>query len=219
MNIAMRWQLDEPIPEGYRPFFHFVDPAGEIAFQGNFDVDQFQQQQEKTGRPIDMSVTATLPEKIKTGETFEFRCGLYTPGTGNRLTIQGLSDGGARIRLGTLEIIRSGIRWRPLDLSGDAYLARQNMDRKAIDFGFVKTTGGCRLIREENSLLLIPLPGSSTLRSRFELNWDQLPWKLPVPAEVTAIHDDGRTSRPVPARLPLSVTSEPGVFAYRFTAR
>ena len=38
-ELTLDWQVDDSIPDGYRPFVHFVDKAGEIVFQGVSDLN------------------------------------------------------------------------------------------------------------------------------------------------------------------------------------
>lgn len=218
IDLVIQWQADDPVPEGYRPFVHFVDAQGEIAFQAGYDLQQFQQQ--RSGR-ISMPVTASVPEERKAGEKFELRVGLYAPaGGGPRLTLSGADDGERRIRLGTVELTSAADqgtdwRWEPFSVGADPYLARQNPDGQAVDFGPVRRAGGCRLVRDGNSLLLIPLPDSGRAGTRFELRWDRLPWPLANPTHIEALAEDGRSLRRTAVGEAIVIDSEADVFAYR----
>ena len=117
----------------------------------------------------------------------------------------GQDDGERRVRLGTVELTGeagrvAGLRWQPLDGAVDPYMARQNPKSQAVDFGLIATADGCRIVRKDNAVLLIPLPGSGLARSRFELRWDRLPWKLPGPARLQALSADGRVLQESPVR-------------------
>jgi len=219
LELAIQWQADDPVPEGYQPFIHFVDSKLEIAFQATFDAQRFQQQ--RTGR-IEMSATAALPDTLGVGEVLELRVGLYSPTRGGpRLALLGTDDGERRIRLGVVKLTGqadrvTGIRWEPLPAAVDPYLARQNPEGKLVNFGSVRTAGGCRLVRQEKTLLLVPLPDSGSVRSRFELAWERLPWQLPAPTHIESLGEDGRVLRRVSigASGPV-IECEPDVFAYR----
>jgi hypothetical protein len=222
VELAIDWQADDAVPDGYQPFLHFVDAQGEIAFQAAYDVNQFRQQ--RTGR-IAMPATAYLPETQKPGDKLELRVGLYAPvGGGPRLPLLGVDDGERRIRLGTVELTGpanqvTGIRWEPQAPVADPYAARQNPDSKPVDFGPVRTAGGGRLVRQDKSLLLIPLPDSGAVRTRFEIRWERLPWQLPQPTKIDAQAEDGRVLSRVPVGTSgCVIEGEPDVFAYRLLA-
>lgn len=221
LEIVIHWAADDPVPDGYQPFLHFVDTQGEIAFQAVYDGNRFGQQ--RTGQ-IAMPATAYLPDAQKPGAKFELRVGLYSPGSGGpRLALQGTDDGERRIRLGTVELTGqtdqvTGVRWEPLNAVADPHLARQNPDGKPVDFGALRTAGGARLVRQEKSLLLIPLPDSGSVRTRFELRWDRLPWQLAKPSHIEALAEDGRCLRRTAAGETLALECEPEIFAYRFVA-
>lgn len=132
-----------------------------------------------------------------------------------------LVAGGPRIRPSATSVtsadgrkIELVIQWQ----AADPYLARQNPDGKPVDFGPVRTAGGVRLVRQEKSLLLIPLPDSDSVRTRFELHWDGLPWRLPKPTHIEAIAEDGRCLRRTATGGAIAVECEPGVFASRMVA-
>lgn len=106
----------------------------------------------------------------------------------------------------------------PQPLPQYGFLARQNPDSKPVDFGSVRTAGGGRLVRQDKSLRLIPLPDSGSVRTRFELRWDRLPWQLPKPTQVEVVAEDGRCLRRTAVGQTLAVECEPEVFAYRLVA-
>ena len=222
LELALDWQVDDPIPEGYRPFIHFVDTAGEIVFQGSYDLNAVSRQE--TGR-LRLPVTAQVPEARKVGESFELRVGLYPPGrNAPRLAILGADDGELRIRLGTVKIVdqadaETGIQWEPLVQQEDPYLARNNPDAKAVDFGYVVTPSACRLTREGQSLILTPLPDEPATGTSWELRWDQLPWQLPRPTRLVTIAEDGSVLEEKPVGDRILIQHTPGAFAYRLTGQ
>jgi len=166
-----------------------------------------------------------LPEGCKPGEKFELRVGFYHPGAGGpRLAILGTDDGELRIRLGTIELTGeggtvSGVRWTPLADAPDPLLARQNPQATPIDFGPIVTAGGCRLTRQDESLVLTPLPDSGSVGTEYQLRWDRLPWPLPVPTHVQALAEDGHVLKTDPVPEPIAIPCQPEVFAYRFVRR
>ncbi len=220
VELVIQWDAEEAIPAGYQPFVHFVDAAGEIAFQASGDPGALAA---RRGR-MTMAATARLPEPAAEDQQWELRVGLYHPGLGPRLRLQGPDDGQQRIRLGSLH--RAGgateetdLQWEPLAIGPDPLLERQNPDARPIDFGPVVTAGGCRLSPEEGALLLVPLPDSERVSSEYTIRWERLPWDLPQPDTIEVLAKDGRVVRRERVSGPLRVRAAAGVFAYRFVRR
>jgi len=97
-------------------------------------------------------------------------------------------------------------------------MARLNPDGKPIDFGPVVTVGACRLTRDEDVLVVTPLPLDRGPGFTVQLRWDELPWKLPQPAHVEQLAEDGSVADRQPVRRDgdaVVIECEPGVFAYR----
>jgi hypothetical protein len=195
--MALRWRLDDPLPAGFRPFFHFVDPQQDgdgIVFQASGGAAKFSTAER--GVILD-SVRFSLPGDCRPGQSWELRYGFYQPGNGARLALRGAEDGTHRIRLGTIRLEGSlghlKVAWREQPAQGpDPFLARWNPQGKPVDFGCVITSGGCRLTRVENSLLLTPLPQKSGPAFAARLRWDRLPWGLAPPGHVEALDADGK---------------------------
>ena len=220
VQLRILWDAEDAIPEGYRPFVHFVDADGEIAFQATYDHRDLAA---RRGR-LEMSATARLPAPAAKDQRWELRIGLWHPGLGPRLQLQGPDDGQQRIRLGTLHRAaqatdETDLQWQPLQAGPDLLRERQNPDARPIDFGAVVTAGGCRLSPEGDGLLLVPLPDSERVASQYTLRWDQLPWQLPQPDTIEVLCHDGRVVRREEASPPFQVRAAEGVFAYRFVRR
>jgi hypothetical protein len=101
---------------------------------------------------------------------------------------------------------------------GREYLARMNPEGKPIGFGPVTTSGGCRLSREGGQLLVTPLPESPVPTFSVSIRWSELPWKLPTPAKVEAIDEEGKILSTKPVERSgdaITVMCEPSVFQYR----
>jgi hypothetical protein len=96
------------------------------------------------------------------------------------------------------------------------FLDRQNPENEAIPLGAIKTAGGCRLVRDHESVVLIPLPDSGIVRTRYEIEWQQLLWNLPRPQQIIALNDEGKEIRRTRIDGSIVIESEPGVMAYRF---
>jgi hypothetical protein len=213
------WQADDPIPDGYQPFLHLVDSQGDIVFQASYDPAILADQRRGL---IRMQAVANVPETSKPGDQWELRAGFYHPSAGGpRLEIQGLDDGDRRVRLGTVRMTgegqrTEGIRWTEITSGPDPFLARNNPQSQPVDFGAVVTAGGCRLVREGDAVLLIPLPDSGSVETEFTVRWDKLPWKLPRPTHIQAVAEDDRVVHTEQAGEILTVRADREVFAYRF---
>ncbi len=219
IELHIDWHAEDPIPDGYIPFLHLVDDDGEIVFQASYDRSILTKQRRGT---IRMRAVAHVPKGAKPGEQWELRVGLYHPAGGApRLEIQGWDDGDRRIRLGSVRLTGrhpqpDGIEWIATVREPDAFDDRNNPRSLPIDFGAVVTPGGCRLVRDEDSVWLIPLPQSGHVETEYTLRWDRLPWKLPAPTRIEAIGHDDQLLHASKVDGPLRVRAMPEVFAYRF---
>lgn len=96
--------------------------------------------------------------------------------------------------------------------------ARRNPEGKAIDFGSLRTAGGCRLTRDRNTLVLIPLPSTDGPKLTVRLRPAALPWRLGELTHIEAINEKGGASSRRPVRREgdvLIVECQAGVFGYR----
>lgn len=216
--LETTWDAAEPIPGGYRPFLHFVNDEDEIAFQASSGALPWNNA--ATGQ-FTLKATATIPPSARSGDEYELRVGLYNPTAGgNRLLLLGDDDGERRIRLGTLRLATEEndtpqINWTARQSLPDPYLQRNNLSAKPIDFGWLVTAGGCRLTREEDGVLLTPLPdefGNAT----WEVRWNRLPWNLPHPTRVEALSESGEMlwNRAIDGEI--TIDHDVAAFAYRF---
>ena len=223
-ELPIEWRLDDPIPEGYRPFFHFVDPKGArdgIVFQAAADPAAL-----PTGRTGTFTLTAraTLPGDLPAGSVLELRAGLYAPAGGQRLELLGPDDGTRRVRVGVLRLEgeRDGaaaLNWQAIEARPDPLLARHNPEAKEIDFGGVATSGAVRLTPEAGGLLVVPLPmGDGEPEYAVRIVPSKLPWPLPEIDRIEPIAQNGRAGdRRAVMREgdAVVVTCRPGDFAYR----
>ncbi len=217
VQVDLVWEADEPMPNGFRPFVHFVDQENEIVFQASCDPLPWSDGDK--GR-FALKANAQLPGDRESGETFELRVGMYHPTAGGRrLLLMGDDDGEQRIRLGTLRLTGehdadAGIHWTPQKTTHGPYLDRNNLDAKPIDFGWIVTAGGCRLTRRDGDLLLTPLP-EEFADIQWDVRWDRLPWNLPRPTRVEALSESGDVLWEQPLGESLVIKHDPEVFTYR----
>ena len=218
LEMTIDWNAAQPVPAGYRPFLHFVDAEGEIVFQASFD--RKTASEGETPR-LPMIAAAALPADCKPGDEFELRVGFYHPTSGGgRLLLLGDDDGEQRFRLGKLQVEGEGdrvasLKWTRHETPDGTQWERFNMDARPIDFGWVVTAGGCRLTRQNDAVLLTPLPEEYAGGSGWTLRWDRLPWKLPRPNQVTALDESGKEIWARAFDDSSVIPHDPAVFAYR----
>jgi len=176
--ITYAWDVLDPsvAGAGYAPFVHISSDAlkgqgGEnIAFQAEMPFDRALLA--KAGA-FEARGRIAIPADMPAGD-YKIRYGLYRPGSGDRLTIRGLSDGGSRIRGGTLRVAKSGGAFtsgtfipETMDAETDADL---NVAKKMLDFGPVVTDGAFRLLHANRKAWdVVPLPGSNPFRAEIRL--------------------------------------------------
>ena len=219
LRLSLVWQLDVPVPDGYRPFLHLVDNEGEIVFQVHQPPASLLSG--KTGK-IATTAVGSLPEGTSPGDSFELRYGFYRPDGIDRLMMTGPDDGTRRIRAGTVRIegvagSSTGAAWTPHKAPPDLWLARQNPAGKPIDFGPIVTAGGCRLTLDGRAVRITPLPSRRGVKLVVRLKVADLPWQLPELTHIETIDDRGKVTgrRPVAGGAEIVVQCEPGTFAYR----
>lgn len=222
LALDLIWEADVPVPAEHRAFLHFCDSSGEIVFQASQQSDPLREG--TTGR-FSVKATGSIPEDAKPGQEYELVYGIYSPASGGRLRLTGPDVGDQRIRAGHLVVQGegdrvTGVAWRPHAPKADPYRERWNVDARPIDFGGIKTAGGCRLHREGTSLVVTPLPGERAPAFDVEFQWDKWSQGLPAPTRVEALGEDGKAISTEPLSVAggtVKVTCQPGVFAYRLS--
>ena len=180
----------------------------------------------------------------------ELRFGVSRPGDGQRFTLSGRDDGTRRIRAGVTKVSPGSDRsyevtWSALKAgdvqaasakdpapeyfveqqdqfdAAEAWVQRQNIEGKPIDFGAVATADGVRITLIKDGLLLTPLPEGPAEGSVIVLRPAKLPWKLPALRRATTIDAQGRPGEKVPLAPDgnaISVVCPSGSFAVRLSA-
>ncbi|WP_165227259.1 DUF5696 domain-containing protein [Aquisphaera insulae] len=176
------WKVKDPVPRDYHCFVHFFkkgDTGSHILFQQDHAL-AIPSSRWAAGRTIkDGPHEFAIPENIADGE-YTWTIGLFTERDG-RAALDGVQDGDARIRLGTLKVANGGRTLRldretAEDESGGAiYLEHVNAENRIVDFGSVRTDGGV-LLRRQGS------------------RWTA--WVFPRDRAFTLFLDPGRFGRP-----------------------
>lgn len=221
-ELDLTWDADVPVPAGWVPFLHFCDENGEILFQASHKAGSFKQ--ETAGR-FKVTATGSIAEGINAGRECELVYGIYNQTSGQRMRLSGPDIGDHRIRVGHLIVQGegeevTGVRWKPYVPKADPYLARWNLESKPVDFGVVKTAGGCRICEKDDAVIVTPLPGERVPAFDVELKWAEMKLNLPTPTQVQAMDHDGNviSTEPISAADGVvTVKCEPGVFAYRLS--
>ncbi len=141
VSATLRWERTIPATTDWRPFVHFVDESGKIAFQADH---AFATPASQWTGPVTTQFAAKIPETAAVGTKYELRVGVWEPG-GARGGMAGTTDGERRTRLGTVTVTETGFDWIPIEQKTDPYLTRLNMEGKMVDFGRVKTNGAVLL--------------------------------------------------------------------------
>jgi uncharacterized protein DUF5696 len=219
-ELDLTWEADVPVPAGWVPFLHFCDDSGDILFQASHKPGSFQQ--ETAGR-FKVTATGQIPEEIEPDQECELVYGIYNAKSGHRMRLSGPDIGDQRIRVGHLIVQGegeevSGVGWKPYVPKADPYLARWNVEGKAVDFGIIKTAGGCRVHQEGESVLVTPLPGERGPAFDVSIAWEAMRLNVPVPSRVEATDEDGKVLSTEPVSVvdgAVTIKCEPGVFSYR----
>ncbi len=220
VTLPLCWQLDDPVPQGYQPFLHFCDQAGEILFQASHDRSKLTGG--RTGK-VELTASASLPGGLQADAEYELRMGFYRPNNGGRLALIGPDDGEKRIVVGTLRVQADANGPAAVEFVGspaqpDPFLKRWNPQQTPVDFGPVTTVGACRLSPEGDALMITPLPNDGQDAIETCLDWAKLPWKLPEPTHVEVIDESGKAIGREPIHREggqIVLSCQPGVFAYR----
>jgi len=171
-DVAIEWEVFEPLPDYYVPFVHVTHPEathqGErIAIHASMSIDRklFGQPGVHRARSL-----IHIPSTSYGGE-YGFRYGLYARGHGgSRLTIMGQVANG-RVLGGSLFVrIEEG-----KVVSGEYHPqptlpTKRNTDGKLIDFGTITTNGAFRLLHHGKRWTLLPLPGSIPFAAQLRLD-------------------------------------------------
>jgi hypothetical protein len=171
-RITYRWKVDGPVDaaalEGNTIFVHFVEsdaPAGTegIVFQGDHGpAVPFSEWRE--GQTIDDGPhTVTVPADVPAGD-YPILVGIWGPG--GRRTMLGAERGGQRYQAAVVRVAQDGTismaeAAPPADTPNPLaiYDERLNVEKRAIDFGALVTSGAARLVREPGGAVRVyPLP-------------------------------------------------------------
>ncbi len=162
--LTYQWKVDDDLPDDTGNIFvHFVDAKdGSIRFQNDHNLPRSATEWKKGALVKDGPYTIKLPDDLPDGD-YDVRVGLLGR-TGDRLSLQGASDGSSRIRLGTVKVSNRGqdIAFAPETIAPDKgneiYQHRLNASGKVIDFGDVRTNGSVLVQREGDEWVLRALP-------------------------------------------------------------
>lgn len=219
-ELDVEWEMGTSLSERWRPFLHFCDESGDIVFQATHESGDFPHG--ATGQ-FQARAHGRLPAEVTAGQECLLVYGLYDPKTGERLRLPGPGLGDRRIRAGQVTFQGTGedisaLKWYPHVSDPDPLLARRNVEGTPVQFDSLETAGGCRLHREARGLVVTPLPGPGAPAFHVNIDWKDLPWKLPFPSQVSAVGEDGAVLSPTPISATdrvVHLECRPGEFAYQ----
>ena len=223
-KLLCDWEVRGQLPKDLALYRHFDRMEGgesEIVFQGDMTpspTSEWQPGVVTTGADSVIGVPADAEG------SYMVRVGFWAPQEGRRYPAFGPKDGTSRCIVGDLQVTREGdevtdLKFVPHEPSAeDLEEPRYNREGQAIDFGWVTTTGGLRLLKADGETRLISLPDSPTYQ--LTLHCDRVPEAM-LPAKITsveAIDEDGRVAGPVQfdqQGATVTFTVEAGTFGCR----
>lgn len=218
-RVTYRWRVNDTLERDYFCFVHFSqlppEPWDEgIKFQHDHPLPKPTSQWRRGEEVIDGEYTVTVPESVPDGD-YQWTIGLYAPGGGGRVNMEGEVDRHGRVLLGVLQVRDGGrtIRFVPERSTGEdrlaLYSANLNATGKVVDFGAVRTNGSVLLRRRGQGWELIAFPREADFVVDLNIA------RFPMPARVQCVDGDVPSVQPVRAgnwwRLRLS-----GARAYRW---
>jgi len=219
IRVTYGWHVNDVLTARYSCFVHFGKagaPESAILFQQDHAL-AVPTSQWRPGRTVkDGPHDLTIPADLADGE-YAWTIGLFTP-TEGRVSLEGAADGSGRIRLGTLQVSRGGLRITfiperdPGDRRSAIYQEHLNQRGKVVDFGRVRTNGSVLIERAGSQWVARTFP-----RDR-EFTLLLSTARFGRPSEIHCVGDRSRVVAPAPEgtfwRLPVSGASE-----YRWDAQ
>lgn len=175
-EAAYAWRIGERVDVDAVCFVHFSevkpgwDPYDEgIRFQNDHPLPRPLTSCRPGETLSDGPYAITVPADVPDGD-YRWTIGLFAPGGGARVPIEGQDDGHGRIVLGTLRVRDGGrsITFEPDRRAGEdqaaLHLDRLNVKGRAVDFGPVLTDGSVLVEREGKEWVLRLLPRDRPFR-------------------------------------------------------
>jgi Family of unknown function (DUF5696) len=214
-RVTYRWDVQDRLAKDYRCFVHFCTNGVIRAQQDHVlstPTSQWQPGQMVSDGPWNIALPGTLAD----GD-YDWLIGLFDPGDGSRVALQGVDDGTLRIRLGVLRLANAGtaLTFSPETntpaFDPTAWSSQHlNSSNTVVDFGDARTDGSIWLHRQGNVCQLQTWPRDRNFTLEFsKTRFDQ-------PAKVQSTGGTAAEVNPVQAgsrwRLPLN-----GAREYRWT--
>lgn len=135
--VGLAWNCVKALERDWRPFVHFIDGDGNIAFQADHG---FAVPTTQWSGPVESRGVAHIPADAPAGAKYEVYAGLWEPGHGRR-KLDVVSDDQYRALLGTVTVTEEGIDWEAATEQPDPLLARMNPEGKMMDMLGMRTNG------------------------------------------------------------------------------
>ncbi|NLN92092.1 MAG: hypothetical protein GX130_02130 [Candidatus Hydrogenedens sp.] len=189
-ELSLHWKPHGPLTRGLKVFVHFLNEDDSIAFQADHS---FFIGSGKADEPFVTSASRTLPDFSRPGDEFKIRAGIFVEGL-QRCTILNSTLEEKSFFLGTLrcegeddEI--TALTYTPASVKINPIFSRFNLEKKRMNFDGIVTDGAFRLTKEENSLVLMPLPENAAFTAFIDLK--KLPFTVAVPKRMLREKTDG----------------------------
>ncbi len=200
-RVTYRWRVNDTLHGDYICFVHFSqlppEPWDEgIKFQQDHPLPKPTSRWQRGEEVMDGEYTVTVPEGIPDGD-YQWTVGLYAPGGGGRVNLEGEVDRHGRNLLGVLQIRDGGrtVRFVPESSTGEhrlaLYRSHLNEAGKVVDFGAVRTNGSVLIRRRGRGWTLIAYPREGDFV--IDLNAS----RFPVPGRVRCVDGDVPFVQPV----------------------
>ena len=214
-RVTYRWEVQDRLAKDYQCFVHFCT-NGVIRAQQDHPLSSPTSQWQPGQTISDGPWNITLPGSLPDGD-YDWLIGLVDVADGSRVSLQGVDDGTARIRLGVLRLANAGARLSfvaetnsPSFNPAAWYSQHLNHSNRVVDFGDARTDGSAWLRREGDVWLLKTWPR----QRNFTLELSRQ--RFGQPAKVQCVGGGASEVIPVPTgsrwRLPLN-----GAMEYRWT--
>ncbi len=225
-SLEVNWQAQRPAPSDLRVFYHFSRPVPgryrPAEFSGGGEPPTPASQWRGT---IATDFTVAIPDEMEPGE-YTAAVGLINPRGegGRRYPLLGDDASDRRYRVGKLILSGAkgritGIRFEPTAAAFRPDL-RLLPNERPVEFGAIATAGALRIVRQDDRLLLTPLPDSEAFA--VVLDPRRLLGRVLQAPVLTSLDPEGRRGRSIPAAAGadgIRFTVAQGDFGYELSGR
>lgn len=201
-EITYRWDVQEAPDKDYRVFVHFTDPEGQILWQNDHHTRVLTSRWQVGARYEDGPYQVEAPTSIAPG-TYDIRVGMFIPKMG-RLGLAGEDAGGCSYLVGRLKIGAGDEQMQvalvPRHPKFSGHRPGRNPFGTQVDFGKVQTNITLVIHKEDDGLVIMPIPHGEKGQVRVRLD-RLLPAARPGAVRVSALDQNRQQLRSVAAAV------------------